>query len=482
MSWVEIIKNRYFLIIWLFFVVSRFFFLSNYPHFYDSPEYLRESLKSSYFQSLSASHESVHPLWLFLSQLFQDITPRETSWELSLISAFFGLMAFLVCYLFLKKLFSKKIALKGLIPLIFFPHLWLIQTNILHESLDVFLFLTAYLFFNQFLALKRLRWFFLSVLFLALSIVNFVGIILWMPIFIGLVILKSKKYILKDVAWLLLLFIFSLFLSIIVLYLLLDKAIADPVFRLQSLFFGYGAGGIFQGWSLINLLRILRNDALILFFGYSAASLVAVFLTLFSLIRQKKWSFFIWFLSFYLPFLITGKFWYGGLFGRYSVLVAFPLGLSFALINKKKMYWFLLIILFISFSFTFLAYQKTPIPQIQKELIEKSGISKDDFLVLSGYQRPQLSLDYAAYVGGSDEDLLVLENQINEKLEQKKEVYISQQAINFPYWQYDGQQIHIISKGNKEKARLKKFLEDKKLTPIIEDKNYPLLSIYRIDI
>ena len=52
--------------------------------------------------------------------------------------------------------------------------------------------------------------------------------------------------------------------------------------------------------------------------------------------------------------------------------------------------------------------------------------------------------------------------------------------MTFPYWQYDGQQIHIISKGDKEKAQLKQFLNTKIVLLAAQNKKYPLLSIYQI--
>jgi len=84
------------------------------------------------------------------------------------------------------------------------------------------------------------------------------------------------------------------------------------------------------------------------------------------------------------------------------------------------------------------------------------------------------------FVNGDDQDLKILEEKIEIAIEDKKLVFISQQAINFPYWQYDGQQIHIISKGDIQKAKLKSFLENKNLVLIAEDKNYPLLNIFQI--
>lgn len=463
--------KKYFWIILFVFFVSRFFFLANYPHFYDSPEYFRESLSNNFFISLSQSHESIHPLYLFLSQLFQRIIPGQNIWELSLIAAIFGLVSVIAFYLLVKRNFDEKVALFSLIPLIFLPHLWLIQTNVLHESLDIGFFLLSLLFFDFFLERKKIYWWVLTVIFLSLAIFDFVGILLWLPVFIGLNILKSKKINWASLSW---------SMAVIVLSFVLAMGGLYPISHLKILLFDYGGGGIFSNWRILDILRMLRNDIYILFYGYSIIAILALTVLNIFLIKKRNWPVLIFFLSFFLPFLLTGKFWYGGLFGRYSVLIAYPLALLLGIMPWRKIYWFLMVILFLSFLPTFMVYKKTPIPIIQAGLIEKINLKEDDILVLSDYQRPQLTYANVIYLGGDAEQQKMIEEKIVEKLVEDGRVFISQQAINFPYWQYDGQQIHIISKGDKNKAQLKEFLSDKKLTELARDFKYPLLTIYQL--
>ena len=250
---------------------------------------------------------------------------------------------------------------------------------------------------------------------------------------------------------------------------------------------------------------MLRNDILILFYGYSLLVILVLIIIGTDLIKKKNWPVLIFFLSFFLPFLLTGKFWYGGLFGRYAVLIAFPLALFLGLIPWRKVYGFLIIILFLTFLPTFWLYQQRPIPKIQADLINKIDFKENDLLVLSDYQRPQLvylknkvlpkagsylknkvlpkagSYSNVVYLGGDKEQQKIIEEKIVEKLKANNKVFISQQAVNFPYWQYDGQQIHIVSRGNKDKAKLKEFLKDKELEVVVENKNYPLLTIYQME-
>jgi len=473
--------KKFFWLIFSLFFVSRFFFLANYPHFYDSPEYFRESQSLSFFDSLKSSHESIHPVWLFLTQTSQKIVPQDNVWEISLIAALFGLVGFVSFYFLIKRNFNEKTAIFSSIPLIFFPHLWLLQTNVLHESLDFGLFLLGLLFVDFFLTKKKFSWFLLSILFLSLALFDFVGILLWSPVFIGLAILKSKKINWLNIFLSLVIIIVSFLLAIGGLYkILLISNVINPMLRLKTLLFNYGGGGILSGWSLLNILRMLRNDILILFHGYSLSAILVLIVSGIYLIKKKNWLVLIFFLSFFLPFLLTGKFWYGGLFGRYSALIAYPLALLLGIMPWRRIYWFLITILFLSFLLTFVVYQKTPIRQIEATLINQINLKENDILILSDYQRPQLDYRNAFYLNGDEKIQEVIEENINEKLSQGDKVFISQQAIDFPYWQYDGQQIHIISKGNKNKAQLKEFLKDKKLDLASEDFQYPLLTIYRL--
>lgn len=474
--------KKYFWLIFSLFFISRFFFLANYPHFYDSLEYLRESLSLSFFKSLSSSHEVIHPAWLFLTQIFQKITSQSTSWELSLISAIFGLISFFVFYLLVKRIFNEKTAIFSLVPLIFFSHLWLVQTNVLHDSLDVSLFLISLLFFDFFLEKKRFFWLIFSILFLSLAIFDFAGIFLWTVVFFGLAFLRSeKKFLWKNIAWSFLTIFLGLVLSFFSLFLILKLTrTIEPLERLKTIFLGFGVNDLSTGLNLIGLLRILRNNFYVFFYGYSLAAFLGLIAGVFYLWQKRKWPLLVFLLSFFLPFLITGKFWYFGPVGRLAVLIGYPLALFLALIPWRKIYWLLIIIIFLNFVPTFWVYQKTPIPKIQASLIEKIGLKDKDLLILSDYQRPQLDFYPALYIHGNDEIEKTVEKKITENLLAGNRVFVSQQAIDFPYWQYDGQQIHIISKGDKNKAQLKDFLQDKKLNLVVEENNYPLLKIYQL--
>jgi hypothetical protein len=87
------------------------------------------------------------------------------------------------------------------------------------------------------------------------------------------------------------------------------------------------------------------------------------------------------FLSFFIPFFLTAKFWYGGLYGRYSSFIAYGLAFFIALIPNKKFYWLVIFSVLLVFLPCLAAYQQIPYPQIQKQIISQAKLTKDDLLI-----------------------------------------------------------------------------------------------------
>jgi len=253
-----------------------------------------------------------------------------------------------------------------------------------------------------------------------------------------------------------------------------------PIKRLIETGIKYGNDTLLSNWSIADIGRMMRNALLIIINGYSYLIPLLLIIFFFILIKNKKWTELVFFLSFLIPFSLTAKFWYGGLFGRYGSFVAYGLALMIGLIPNKIIYWLMISSIVIAIIPTFIVYQQKPIPLIQRQLIEQVKLTDNDLIILSDYQRPQLPYKNALYINGDKNELSIIEKKINQALKNNQRVLITEQAVNFPYWQYDGQQIHIISKGDKNKAVLKKFLATKKLTKIVEDKHYSFLSIYQI--
>jgi hypothetical protein len=479
-------------ILFLAFFISRFLFLQNYPYFFDSPEYYQLS-QTNFFQAVSLSHQSVHPVYFFTNRVFQNLYTllcgHPSPLAISFTSAIFGFIGFIAFFKLSKRLFGKSTALKTGIVLVLFPHLWLLQTNIAHEPVEQGLFLAGLLTFDLFLEKYRLKkknnkakTFLLlaSIFFWGLAVANFIGILIWFPIIFGFVFFRLKPT-LNNLTLPFLAIIFSVLLGMAITYLFLTVTGIKPLERISQLVFAHGAGSIFSDWNVFGLARSARNMVLISWHGYPPAPII-LFLFAIGIIKIKKVgdkkAIIILTLSFLVPFFISGKFWYGGLFGRYGSLVGYFFALIAGLIRSKKIYYLYLFSTFVFFLPTFIAYQKPPIAEIQKEIISKIEIDENDLLVLSDYQRPQLSYPNALYIVNDLNEKEIVK-AVEKTLKNNKNVYISNQALTFPYWQYDGQQIHIVSKNNKKSGLLETKLINYQLKIAISSKNYPLLSVYQ---
>jgi len=474
-------SKNIFLLVFVTYIVSRLFFLSKYPLFYDSPEYLRESLSSNFFSSLQKSHESIHPVYLFLTQLFQKIIPGQNAWNLSFISGLFGLGSFILFFLLVKKLFNKKTALYSLVPLVFFKHTWLIETNVLYESINHFLLIGGVLTFLYFLENKKIYLFIASVLFWSLVILNFPGIVIWFISLFALISLK-KRFNKKNIVYLVIGLFVSLIIGLFVNKILLDMSGLQGFSRLDTLYKDYGINILLKDFNFINIIRMLRNSFLILVNGYSYASLVSIFIFIYLILKEKNKKLTMFLIFFLVPFILSGKFWYGGLYGRYSSFVAYFLAITFSFVYLlfKRIYFVLLFILIVSFTPTLISYQKVPVFSVQESLVKKINIKDEDIVILSDYQRPQLEIKNSYFLLPDQNKNKEIEILITDKLLGNNRVFITKQAINYPYWQYDGQEIHIVSKGNLEKAYFRNYLSDKDLTIVSFNKKYPLLDVYEI--
>jgi hypothetical protein len=453
---------------WLFFVLllSRVLFLASYPHFFDSPEYVSLAQLNNFSLSLQTSHDPVHPVYLWLIQFAQK------PWHLSLISAVFGVFGIFIFYSLAKLLFNKKTALSVLPFLIFFPHLWLIQTNILHESVEHFFFLAALYFYALHLKQNRLYFLILSAVCLYLSLLNFVGILAYVPIFFGLVFFLTPKTNIIRQSYKTIIFIALCFFLAIFSYHLLKAS-----YSLANTFF--------QNLTITDFVRTLRNAIYILSFGYTPLGLLAITISFWRLLQKKQQQYFFFYLAFVFSFLLTAKFWYGGLYGRYSSLFAYGLALLLATQLRRIEYWLTLFSVFVIFSATGILYQQTPIAKIQAELIAQLPKKKKQILVISDYQRPQLEYEKALTFKTlviTDSDYL--NKQVIIKLKQAKKnnysVYFTKQALTFPYYQYDGQALHILSKSSSRKTKLYNFLQKRKLVVIKKTPNNKYLDIYKL--
>lgn len=474
-------KNRWVYLLFAVFIISRLAFLGKYPFFYDSPEYLREAAGASFFSSLANMHEVIHPVYLFLTQMAYRIFGSSVS-SVSIVSALFGIVGFTGFYLFVKLLFDKNIAFFASIPLIFFPHSFLLQTQIFHDSIEQSLFIVGLLFFTLFIKRRSFGWFGLALITVCLSLFNHLGMVFWLPVFIGLVIFISKQDETPvNFLYTLIFSISGLALAIIGYYFLYLKlgnsAISSSTFYLS------GAGTLDSLKSFLTplgFLRTARNAIYVLTLGYAPLAIILCLYFYYQGFKQKRYKLIIFVTSWFVCYLFSLSIWHASLFGRLGALITYPMALIFGVTRNKYVYGTLLATTVIVFIITLIAYRQIPIPARQYNLLTTANISSSDMLVVSDYQRPQLEQYYSNLQTISGGTYQTVQIKITAALKENKRIYITQQALTYPYWQYDGQTIHILSKGNSDKAHLTEYLKDKKLKIEAYDSDYPLLTVYRL--
>ena len=455
---------------WLSFVLTRILGLANYPHFFDAPEYLKLASLHHFVQSLNQSHDPVHPFYLWLIQFFSQ------PWQLSLISALFGTLGVYVFYLVIKVVYNQTLGRKTVLLLMFFPQLFLLQTNIVHEPIEQFFFLATLLFLVWFHRKKNWGYWLLSIITLYFSLMTFIGILLWVPALVAANCLAAQAQKLKA-AW------FSIAsITIAALLAFTSYALILPGFKLNALIYTYLIGQAQGGWTILGLLRILRNGSLILWHGFTPLSFLILIYSLFIIFQKKNWGFLIVTLGFLLPFLLSAKPWYGGLYGRYSTLIGYLLAILGAKYFSGKYYYALIGAIFPFFLLTFSLYLQIPLPRLQAKLI-KSLPERPLYLVISDYQRPQLEYEEIAdlkllIVSDSDINNRHTEKQIDGLLKKDERVYFTRQALTFPYFQYDGQSFHIVSRNTQGKAKLAVYLKNKELQLVRQNFQYPALDIF----
>ncbi|NTU47177.1 hypothetical protein HGA88_06130 [Candidatus Roizmanbacteria bacterium] len=469
--------------IFLFFAyfVSRLTFISNYPYFYDSPEYLRLAQAPQFSQVLSESHENLHPLYLFFIHIFYHILPIPAA--ISFVSVLFGALGIASFYLLVKLLFGNKIAFWASLPLLFFPHIFLLQTNILHDGVDQSLFLAALTSWVYYMRTTRVYFIVLTFVFCTLSLYDYIGIAIWLPlVFVCTIWLSGKKLWIKNVLLFTFLCVLSILSAFYGIYLTLQinhVARNSDFFRILIV----EGNELFALLTLPGLLRMIRNGIYILSIGYTPIVSGVILFAVYRLIEEKKLLLLSGLIVCFCCFFTSISFWHGGLVGRLGGLIGYCLALLMALFLSKKWYAIVLLTVIAAFCYTIFLFRFTPpLPIVQKQIVSEIPINKNDIVVISDYQRPQLEGAFPSRmlaVGSATyKDVM---QEIDRTLGQEQNhVYITNQAATFPYWQYDGQMLHILSFGNYKKAHLHDFLLHKKLVRIASNPNFPFLEVYEI--
>lgn len=491
----------------IFYFLTRLPFLRTYPVYYDSFEYAQIAEKINFFnfsQIISFSHQPIHTFYfltiLFFKKIFFFLP---TNMVLVLISLIFGYLATLIWYLFVKRyLGSKQKALFVSFLILIFPYFFRANTNILYESELLFLQIVSLYFFLWGLKENQFFKIILAGIFWGFSISLFTGSLIIFPVFL-LFYPPLKRTLSRSASWRMKrlkvslggLSPFSLFLLILLsllVPLLIDLLILkhpEPLLTKYQLHLGDLVSP--QGGSWIFLFRILRNIAIqgaavlsLPAFALLALSLISLIIPQIPLLSRFSPSTHLPLLtltSWLLPPLVLMQFWHSGLYGRLGLFLVFPASLFLAEnLTKNWQRNLVLLVLLVPLVPQLLSQKQTPPIYRFYSLIENGP--KDEIAIITSdsnrflYQKNNLT----TLVVGPGTTLEVVEKFISNNKKLGKMTLIDSQAILSPYFQFDGDSYHLLSKNKKDQPYLKSLKEKISTEVFLSDPKHPKIYFLKI--
>lgn len=433
---------RYHILMWLLSILyffSRLPFLRPYPVYYDSFEYSRiaEAINfSNLAQVITSSHQPIHTFYfltiLFFKQIFFFLSAEKV---LVLISLVFGYLTVVFFFLFVKEYLDDKKAFFASLLLLLFPYFFIANTNILYESELLFFQIISLYFFFTGLKKENIRRVLLAGILWSISISIFTGSLLILPAFVVLCLKTKKKFALLSLV------LISSFLIAVLLDVLILKSPALIVEKYQLHFSDLVSTG---GGLFVFGYRILRNIVLESSTILSPAGIIvlAIIIVIYSLTTHYSLlTTLLWFL----PPLFLMQFWHAGLFGRLAIFLVFPASLLLTESLTKNWQKIFLLFTFLVFLVPLLIAQTKNPPiyrfyDLIKNVPNVAILTSDSNRFL--YQKYELPI----FVFSPGNDLPEAEKFINENLKQGKTVLIDSAGLNYPYFQFDGDSYHLLSR------------------------------------
>lgn len=385
---------------WLFLLVtliaSRLITFNPNAAFLDSREYV-DLARSSWPVALTSGHRPIHPAYVAVLKLI----PLPAG----LVSALAGIGTVIVFYFLVKELWDKKIATRAAILLALFPGVWIVQENVIVESVSLW-----WLTLATYLAVKQ-RWWRTGIA-LTLMLLTHNQMLLWIPLMFGFAKVKKKVIILSIAA-------------AAVVYSLLGQDLVGLVYT--------KTGEIVPWWSGI------RNAVILwLRLHTNLIGLVAIV----ALIKwQKKWML--------LPYLFWAQFYSADFLIRRLIPVTLVTSVAIALTIKNK--WILsglLLMLAITSIPVVWSYSWLNKNQIINKMHQLQAQIPDDSLYIdSHFLRTINNFRGETYHLGESSNTSTPLQAIEVALKQGRRVFIDSQAMTDPYQFYVGNQLHPLSLG-----------------------------------
>ena len=406
------------IIIFALIIIAEFLTTPKVLLFYDQIEYLKIVSTHSFLQVFTLGHFPIHPIFLPTFWMTSRIVvPNYTAFIFGVISA---ILMFKIC----AKIFSKEkyFWIPALLFLLF-PGVWLINTNLMIQSVLLTFYLFAIYFF-----IKRKAFAFLLTLFLMMGV--HVDALYWIPtIFLIPILLKKELKIDKKIT--------IRFAKLAFLSVALSVLFYAFIYVFIRKDFGGSTEQIFA-YSSFGFLRIIRNIWVAFINSFGS---VTPFILLFLLIKnvRSKIEWVAWFV-FALLMSVGGAYWEGDLMMRRIVFAGVILSIAIYKYLKEKSVFLILFLLPIVGLNALLYYKNSPdMPLIvMQKSIDK--LPKGQVLLASHYYYPFIKYD-GKILWFESGDI----NQIDGLLNDGKRIFITRESIAAPYLLVVGNNYHITS-------------------------------------
>ncbi len=435
-------KNYFFAVFLLLFLIliSRTFFSSISPAFFDGPEYLKLFQNSSFLDSLKSVHYPIHPLFLAIGFLSGRIPVGETLFRIEFLNAIIGFLSIIVLYRLFREFFKEDKALFLIAFAALTPFFWLSQINIMYEPLLGLFLIGSFYFLVRWTKEKKVRFLHFSAVSFALSFLVSSTSLLYLIFFVGFLLKSGRRPLGK---WLAVLTVYLLFSLGIYFFILSFRHL--PLREAFSVLTS-GSGLLtkirLEGWMFFP--RLVRN-CLVVYLNYLTIP-VGVLVTALAIgeffLKRNRLLILSWLAS----FLLLNSFWHAGMYGRLSLFLTLPPLLFLSKIKSRFLLFSLVFFLLIHSCRLVLPYHfQVPPYLLEKEFLENK-LKSSMLLVVSNYEEPFLCEKFSCLVLNSPKtDLPEIKKQIDFALSKKQKVFFTSQALSAPYWQYDGMNYQILS-------------------------------------
>lgn len=458
----KLVKSRSFVlsfcaIIALF--ASRILLMSNSLDFFDSSEYLWRTGSASVWQAMATGHAPFHPLYVFFGYVLHNFLKFSEITSLELTSAITGSLGIIFLFLFIKKVFSPRVAWLSAILFSLIPFVFVSQITVLVDASEhAFYFLSLYLFLSALLG-KKAKGLILALfsgLALGLAAFSHTQVAIWSLGILALPIITHKAIPKKEVIDLLLKYLLLLVGGAVFIFLYLKLLIYSNSIGWHDSTDSYDSAlrYLFLGNILDRNPIELRKSLYYLVALSSSIVVLGGFLgaiKLFFSDKRKLLYLVIWFL----PFLIGATYIYENLYGRTLIIGLVPVVIlaSYYLVSLKRfrlLAIFVVILQLCILSGPVISRYKlfpAPIEHIKDTL---SGLEKGGIFISSNVTKTLANAAYdGEYVNFGDvgNGAGYVEEKIKQALADNRPIYILSDALLLPYHRYDGAFYDLRSTG-----------------------------------